>query len=78
MNGLLRWCTKVCLSAVAWVFILSIRYEGQPLFYRANDLLVQNSMVRTIDDGLVDAWHRLTKAAKVAFAKSTPDDAKAG
>ena len=76
MNDLLRWSAKLVGSAVFWVFVLSMRFEGRPLFYQANDIFVQNTVVRTIDEGLTDVWHRLRRAAKVAFAKNAPDEAK--
>ncbi|MEN9834493.1 MAG: hypothetical protein RL011_686, partial [Pseudomonadota bacterium] len=57
-------------------FVLSIRQDGRPLFYHANNLLVQNTIVRTVDEGLTDVWGRLRRAAKVAFANKAPDEAK--
>ena len=62
------------MYAILWVFIFSIRYRGQPLFYYANETIVQNTLVRSVDDGLADLWRRLERAAKVAMAKNTPDD----
>lgn len=76
MNDLLKWSTKVAVSAVFWVFVLSIRQEGRPIFYHVNNLLVQNTIVRTLDEGLTDVWDRLRRAAKVAFAQRAPGDAK--
>jgi hypothetical protein len=77
MNDTLKWCLKVILHAAFWVFALSIRWDGRPLFYYANDTLVQNTVVRTIDESMADVWHRVTRAAKVAFAKNAPDDTHA-
>lgn len=77
MNDLLKWAGKLTLQAIFWVFILSIKYHGRPVFNYANDTLVQNSMVQTVDESLADLWQRLARATKVAFAKNAPEDAQA-
>ena len=54
MNDLLKWAGKLAIQAIFWIFLLSIKYHGRPFFYYANDTLVQNSMVQTIDESLAD------------------------
>ncbi len=74
MSERFKYVLRLLMVGIAWVFILSIRWDGRPIFYSANELLVQNPVVRSIDSGLNDAWQRLQRAAHVAFAKNTPDD----
>lgn len=61
MNDFIKWLSKVLLSMVVWVFLLSIQWEGRPIFYHANDLLVQNAVVRAVDAELGEIWQRLTE-----------------
>ena len=76
MNDLLKWAGKLAIQAIFWIFLLSIKYHGRPFFYYANDTLVQNSMVQTIDESLADLWQRLSRATKVAFTKTAPEEAQ--
>ena len=71
MNDALKWLLKVLLHAVLWVFILSIRWDGRPVFNYANEILVQNSLVRAVDDELGDLWYRLTRTAKATYREQT-------
>jgi hypothetical protein len=68
---------KLSLTAIMWVFILSIRVEGRTLFSHANEVLVQNSIVRAIDGELANLWYRITETAKVTFDKVTKREEKA-
>ena len=77
MNDLMKWLGKTTLLAVVWVFILSINVRGQPLFYHANNVIVQNAMVAAIDEELGDLWYRLSKTAKTTFNESEVPDEKA-
>ena len=77
MNDAVKWLLKVLLHAVLWVFILSIRWDGRPVFNYANELLVQNSLVRAVDDELGDLWVRLGRTARATFHRQSPDDGKA-
>ena len=75
MNERLKYVARILTVGIIWVFVLSIRWDGRPIFYTANDLLVQNPLVRSIDSGLNDGWHRLQRAVHVAFAKNARDEA---
>jgi hypothetical protein len=76
MNDALKWLLKVALHAVLWVFLLSIKVDGRPAFTYANEVLVQNSLVRAVDDELGDLWYRLSRTAKTTFSKSNQEDGK--
>ena len=78
MNDMLKWVGKVLLQGVLWVFILSIHLTGRgTLFTAANDLLVQNTLVQTVDEELGSLWTRLSDTAKLTFSKVRDGDQKA-
>lgn len=70
MKDFIKKAAKVMFYAVLWVFIFSIKWEGRPLFAYANEILVQNSLVRSADQQLSDFWYRLTTTARLTFNKS--------
>ena len=76
MNDLVKWLLRTAVAAVIWVFVLSIQWGGRPLFAYANETLVQNPLVRAADEELADLWQRLGKAARLTFAKATPEEPK--
>lgn len=67
MRDFLKRVGKIILYAVLWVFILSIRMNGRTLFSYGNDFLIQNSIVRTVDEHLAEGWYRLNLAIHAAF-----------
>jgi len=67
MDKVVKWCLKVTLTAVFWIFIFSITWNGRPLFSYANEFLVQNSVVRAIDQELGVFWHRVSETAVNAW-----------
>jgi hypothetical protein len=77
MREHLKKLGKLSLTAILWVFILSIRVDGRTLFSHANEVLVQNSIVRAIDGELANLWYRITETAKVTFDKVTKREDKA-
>ena len=75
MNDALKWVGKVLLQGVLWVFILSIRWNGHATIYSsASEVLVQNTLVQTIDQELADLWSRASQAARLTFNKAREDD----
>lgn len=50
--SLLKTLRRVVCSLLVWVFLLSIEWKGQPLFYYVSETLVHNSLVREIDISL--------------------------
>ncbi len=77
MNDFVKWLLKFTFQAILWVFLLSIRVEGRPLFTYANEVFVQNTVVETVDEELGDLWQRLSKTAKATFDRTEPDEEKA-
>jgi len=77
MREHLKKLGKLTLTAILWVFILSIRVDGRTLFSHANEVLVQNSIVRAVDGELANLWYRITETAKVTFEKVTHREEKA-
>jgi hypothetical protein len=56
---------------VLWVYILSIRVEGDTIFYYANDILVKNQIVEAIDRQLADSYDGALKVAGNAYTRVT-------
>lgn len=65
---------KIGLSAVIWVFILSIEIGGRSLFSYANEYLVDSTLVHSIDDELAKIWDRISKTAETAFSGRSPTE----
>ena len=70
MNDLLKWLSRTVLTAVVWVFVLSVNVEGRTLFSYANEILVQNSVVRMVDEELSELWDKVYVTAKKAAEES--------
>ena len=56
---------------VIWVYVLSIRINGQTVFHYANDILVQNRIVEAIDRSFADAMDTIVHNAKLTFHSIT-------
>ena len=78
MNDFMKWCFKVLLSAVVWVFILSVRWDGRPMFNYASEVLVQNAFVRAVDDEAGTLWTRFKQAARTTFSAERPKAERKG
>ena len=76
MNDLIKWSVKFVGYGVFWVFVLSTQYNGQPFFYHAHKVLVENEIVQSLDAELAELWDRVYKTAKVTFAEKTEKDQK--
>ena len=74
MNDLLKWVLKTTFLGIFWVFIFSITFNGKPFFNYANNILVQNSLVRMLDDELGSLWGKVVKTAKVTFKEVSDKD----
>ncbi len=74
INDLLKWLFRTIFAAIFWVFVFSITVNGRSIFYYANDLLVQNEFVQTIDEQFTDLWQRLSETARVTFAEKHDED----
>ena len=64
MDALIKWLGKTSLTAIAWVFVLSIHWNGQPIFNHAYDVLIDNSIVRAIDEKFAELWDNVSETAK--------------
>lgn len=74
MNGIIKWVIKSVLTAMFWVFILSITVEGRSLFSYANEVLVQNSIVRSVDEQLAKVWDDIVTTVTAARDNPDPDE----
>lgn len=63
MDAFIKWLGRTSLTAVIWVFILSIHWNGRPLFDHAYDVLIDNSIVRAIDEKVAEVWENVTDTA---------------
>ena len=76
MNDFLKWLARTLAIAVVWVFIFSVHVKGQTVFHYANDILVQNELVRTIDSELGDLWDKAVTSVKLTFRSSPVGEEK--
>ncbi len=76
MNDVLKWIAKFSLQGILWVFLLSIRVDGQTIFQAAHGTLVQNALVQTVDEELGALWSKVSETAKLTFSKSRDADDK--
>ncbi len=67
MNDMLKRLWRTLFTAVIWVFIFSINISGRSLFSYANETLVQNSLVRLIDQELTELFHKVYIATRQAL-----------
>lgn len=77
MNDFLKWLGRTSLIAVFWVFVLSININDRPIFNYANDVLVQNSFVRMLDEELSSLWVKVVDTARITFKNLSAGDEKA-
>ena len=56
---LLRYAFRCTLSAITWVFILSLQWEGKMIFNWAHDAMAQVVAIDEIDRQLKATWRRL-------------------
>ncbi len=77
MNDFLKWLGRTSMIAVFWVFVLSLNFSNRPLFYYANDALVQNSFVQMLDEELSSLWVKVVDTARITFRNLSASDEKA-
>lgn len=77
MNDFMKWSLKTFCQLVLWVFILSIRWNGQTMFTHLNDVLVQNAIVEAADEQLGELWYKVSKTARMTFTEPSPEEDKA-
>ncbi len=66
-NDFMKWFGRNLLIAVVWVFIFSINIKGQTLFTHSNEVLVQNEIVRAIDEQIGQIWYKISETARITF-----------
>ena len=67
MDAFIKWLGRTMLTAVIWVFILSIHWNGRTLFDHAHDILIDNSIVQAIDEKMAEIWDNVTDTAKATM-----------
>lgn len=68
----LHFLVKIAFSFVIWVFILSIRWDGQTLYDRSHEILVDNSVVAMIETRTIELWEDLLRHASSKYAELEP------
>ena len=76
MNDIIKWCFKSFATAILWVFLLSINVQGRTVFSYANELLVQNPIVRMVDEELSETWDKVYLTARRTFDEDSSEDRK--
>ncbi len=74
MNDIVKWSVKTLVSAIVWVFILSIEYQNRPLFSYANQMFVQNELVQAVDQELSRVWAKAKNAVALTFSEMEERD----
>lgn len=69
MSSLIKWLGTNAITAILWVFVLSINFEGRTLFSYAHEYVIQNDLVQSLDENLEDLWSNVYQTAKHTFAK---------
>ncbi|MFW7378152.1 MAG: hypothetical protein ACOH5I_05045 [Oligoflexus sp.] len=69
-----KWLIRTGLSAILWVFILSVEVQGRSLFSYANEYLVRNQLVQNIDQEIGKLWSRISQTAEMAFSTDSEEE----
>ena len=69
MGSLIKWVGVNLLTALFWVFVLSIDYQGRTLFSYAHQIIIQNEIVQDLDDSLEDIWVKIYDTASLAYSE---------
>lgn len=72
--GICKWFVKNFLVALLWVSILSISYQGRPLFSYAYENIIMNSTVQKADELLAEMWRRFYETASLTLAQVSSVD----
>lgn len=67
MRNFAKWLLKSLAIGAVWVFLLSVPFRGQMLFDHAHELLIQNSLMKFVDDRLNSAIEDLKVLALSAL-----------
>ena len=76
MNGIIKGAVKFLIYGIFWVFVLAIDYKGQPVFYHAHRLLVENEFVETLDAELAELWDRVYNTARATLSEKSKKEEK--
>lgn len=78
MVDALKFLGRALVWGLVWVFILSIRVENRNLFAYANEYLVQNALVRTVDEHATRLWHKTFSRVRVSLNELSQGGRTAG
>ena len=78
MKEHLKRVLRLACIAAFWVFIFSIRWDGRTLFSYLNEILVQNRIVRAVDESLADLWYKVSETASTTFHKLSDTEKRKG
>ena len=74
MKDYLKRLGRILLHASFWIFVFSVRWDGRTLFSYGNEILVQNRIVKAIDESMGDIWYRVSETARITFKKLSEKD----
>lgn len=77
MSIVLKWLATHVITAILWVFVLAINFEGRTLFSYAHEYVIQSEYVQKADENLEELWNKAYRTARLTFAKlssSSEDD----
>lgn len=67
MQERLKAAARILLHGVIWVFVLSIRVDGRPLFHHAHNVLVDNQVVAGIQSEAARGFRAVRELAASGF-----------
>lgn len=70
LQDTLKRLIRLGLSMVVWVFVLSIQIQGDSIFNHLHGTLVENKLVRAVDEELATLWFNLKESTSAAFNQS--------
>ena len=77
IQDMVKWGWKILLSLVCWVFLLSIRVDGETLFDKAHAVIVENPVVEAVDEELGELWYIIKETARATMENTGREDKKA-
>ena len=66
------WTAKLAISAIVWVYILSFEVSGKALYFHANEIIVQNQVVKETETQIGILWEKIYQTAKSSILEDSP------
>ncbi|MBI2602519.1 MAG: hypothetical protein HYW48_05625 [Deltaproteobacteria bacterium] len=74
LKELVKWVFRTIIQMITWVYVLSLPFNGLPLYEHARSVLVDNRVVDLIEEYAVDFTDKISGRAKIAIQGLNSDD----